>query len=410
MVPELEFRKTFDFTTRVLKLIGIPCCFDPYPATLRKKLWTNAGFITSYLILSYCVIGQLVNVTLLLIGHRKTNGVIEEIATQAACTGYCIIGLIQMYGLAYHRNQLASIINDCGDLWKDAFNNSSTDRPISDNFFRPTVAIMKFAAVNGIVTASAFNFLPVAEMIFNRWQTGEWHRQLPYVIWYPFDKFGGWWYYPVYVFEIYGGYVVAGSNVGVECIFCLLCAHLSLQLKLLKTALEELVEPQNHDGMLICQKNIDEKLQTLIRRHQNLLSYQNSINAVFGLTFFLNLVADSVIMCAQGFLIITANYYVVIKMTLFIGVCLVEIFFVCYYGNEVMEHSLQLATAAYNCKWYQQIYGNTQFGKKLILLILRAQHPIILMAWKFWPITINTFGMILNASWSYFTLLRTLIT
>ncbi|XP_058839311.1 odorant receptor 4-like [Topomyia yanbarensis] len=408
MPLELEFSKTFDFTIKVQKTIGIPCCFEPYPDTLRAKLKANFGFITSFAILAYCVLGQLINVVLLLIGHRKTEEAMEEIAIQIVCTGFCITGLIKMYGLAYHRNLLTSIIDDFRVMWAEELL-SSADRQICDKVLRPTMAIAAFAAIGNIIMVSAFNFLPVAEMIFNHWQTGKWHRLQPYVIWFPFDGTGGWWYYLVYTFEVYGGYVVAVSNVGTNCIFCLLCAHLTMQLKLLNRSLEDVIQPEEANKRRLVQRDAREMLPKLIRRHQSLLSCKETMDAVFSLTFFLNFAASTIIMCVQGFLMLIADFYVVTKIALFMGCCLVEIFFLCYYGDEVLENSTQLAQAVYNCRWYHQDAGDCKFSKNLIPIILRAQRPMKLMAWKFWPITINTFGMILNASWSYFTLLRTVV-
>uniref|UniRef100_A0A182JSG8 Uncharacterized protein n=1 Tax=Anopheles christyi TaxID=43041 RepID=A0A182JSG8_9DIPT len=39
--------------------------------------------------------------------------------------------------------------------------------------------------------------------------------------------------------------------------------------------------------------------------------------------------------------------------------------------------------------------------------IYRSQRPVILTAWKIWSIQMSTFCQILQASWSFFTLLKT---
>ncbi|XP_053698527.1 odorant receptor 4-like [Sabethes cyaneus] len=410
MAPPLEFSTTFDFTIKVQKTIGIPCCFEPYLGRLREKLSTNATFIMSFVMLSYCVLGQLINVLLLLIGHRETEEAVEEIAIQIVCTMFCITGLVKMYGLARHRNLLAAIIRQLQTMWDEEIL-TPADRQLCDKVLRPTMAITAFAAIGNIVMASIFNFLPVAEMIFSKWQTDDWKRLQPYVIWFPFDATGSWWYYLVYLFEVYSGYIVAVSNVGTNCIFCLLCAHLTMQFRLLNRALEVMIKPEE-DNYGCGLRNVKQNLGILVKRHQSLLRAKETMDTVFSVTFFLNFAASTILICVQAFLMLIADFYVITKMAFFMGCCLVEIFFLCYYGDEVHQFSTELALAVYNCRWYHQYEaggGDSRFGRNLIPIMLRAQRPMKLMAWKFWPITINSFGSILNASWSYFTLLRTFV-
>ncbi|XP_055595100.1 odorant receptor 4-like [Uranotaenia lowii] len=410
MSSNLQFDDTFDFTIKVQKYIGFPCCFDRYPESWLQTIKTNAVFWLCYSMLAYCVFGQLVNVVLLLIGHRQTTSALEEIAIQIVCTGFCIIGLLKMYGIAYHRNLLAQVIDDFRTRWNDLVRENPTDRKLIERMIRPTMAITTAAAFCNILMVSSFNFLPIPEMIFNRWKTGEWVRQLPYRIWFPCDATAGLIYYPIYFFEVYSGFIVAVGNVGFDNIFCLLTAHLTMQLKLLSSAIEGMIAdgiPEQPESEL--QAAVRENFYRAVQRHQSLLSCKDAMETVFSTTFFLNFAASTIIMCMQGFLITTADFYVVIKFTLFMVCFLVEIFFLCYYGDEVLQKSSDIAQAAYGCRWYQQAVSGANFGKNLIPVIVRAQQPMVLMAWKLWPITINTFGMILNASWSYFTLLRTVI-
>ncbi|XP_055548115.1 odorant receptor 4-like [Wyeomyia smithii] len=407
MSPPLKFDSTFEFTVKVQKTIGIRCLFEPYPTSLRDKLSMNAGFITTFMMLSYCVLGQVTNVILLLNGHRETQEAVEELATQIVCTTFCITGLVKMYGLAYHRNTLANIIEEFRTMWDEQLL-TLADRQLCDKVFRPTMSITAFAAIGNIVMVSAFNFLPVAEMLFNKWQTDAWKRFQPYVIWFPFDSTTGWWYYLVYTFEAYSGYIVAVSNVGTNCIFCLLCAHLTMQLQLLNRSLEIMMEPKEKEEVF-GRNDAKRNLCKLVQWHQKLLRAKETMDSVFSVTFFLNFSASTVLICVQAFLMLIADFYVVTKMALFMGCCLVEIFFLCYYGDEVLEFSTRLAQAVYNCRWYQIQADDARFGRNLIPIIQRAQRPMKLMAWKFWPITINSFALILNASWSYFTLLRTFV-
>ncbi|XP_019528259.3 odorant receptor 4-like [Aedes albopictus] len=405
MARSIEFDQTFGFNTKVLRVIGYPNYLDPYPRTLTGRLRSSVGFIVCFLMLSYCVFGQIFNIILLMTGHRQTEQIIEEVAIQVSSTGFCIIGLAKMYSLAYNRAVLSWLIAEFRDKWNSR-DLTEADREMRDGALRPTVAITTVAALGNIIMVSAFNFQPVVEMIYGRVTSGQWIKLFPYVIWFPFDSTAEAVYYLVYLFEVYSGVIVAVGNVGFNCIFCLLTSHLSMQLKLLCNWTEDMVVVQDEKGL-----ESKRKLNRIVRHHQDLLRCKDALQAMFSSTLFLNFSASSVLMCMQLYLITTADYTLIIKFTMFMLCILTEIFILCYYGEEILVNSTAIALGAYSSNWYHPMASqrDPRFGKNLIPIIGRAQHPMVLTAWKFWPITIRTFSAILQTSWSYFTLLRTVM-
>ncbi|XP_065074708.1 odorant receptor 4-like [Ochlerotatus camptorhynchus] len=406
MTRPIEFDQTFAFIAKVLRLIGYPSCLVPYPDNVTGRLKSNAPFIVCFLMLAYCVLGQIINIIRLMTGARKTDEVVEEVAIQISSTGFCIIGLAKMHCLAYNRDILTRLIADFRTKWDDQ-DLTPGDLTIRDGALRPTVTITTMAAVGNIVMVSAFNFLPVAEMIYTGVAKSEWIRLFPYVIWFPFESTGGLQYYLVYLFEVYSGNIVAVGNVGFNCIFCLLTSHLTMQLKLLRNWIENVVETQDERSL----GRSKEKFRRVVQYHQDVLRCRDELQAMFSTTLFLNFSASSILMCMQGYVITTAGFTLVVKFTLFMLCILMEIFILCYYGEEISVNSKAIASGAFNCNWYHgEASGrDPRFGKNLIPIIQRAQIPMVLTAWKFWPITINTFSRILQSSWSYFTLLKTVM-
>ncbi|XP_052561975.1 odorant receptor 4-like [Culex pipiens pallens] len=146
--------------------------------------------------------------------------------------------------------------------------------------------IVTVTTIVNICMVSAFNLLPIAEMIVQGAQTGTWHQELPYQIWFPWDSLTGWSYPLMYAFQIYSGLIVVIGNVNLN-----------------------------------------------------------------------------------------------------IG-----------------------TTAFHGCKPGVNSGGiNNEIGKCLVLIIMRTQKPFQLTAWKFWPLNITSFSKIINASWSYFSLLNALL-
>ncbi|KAL1373903.1 hypothetical protein pipiens_018384, partial [Culex pipiens pipiens] len=85
---------------------------------------------------------------------------------------------------------------------------------------------------------------------------------------------------------------------------------------------------------------------------------------------------------------VAASGYTLIKFALFLASFLVELFLLCFYGQDVSESSSKVAQAAYNCSWYNE---SNKFRQLILQIIMKAQRPLVLMAWKFWPVNIMTF-------------------
>ncbi|XP_065077192.1 odorant receptor 4-like [Ochlerotatus camptorhynchus] len=218
-------------------------------------------------------------------------------------------------------------------------------------------------AVVNVVMGMAFTLLPIPEMIYHYTITGEW---------------------------------------GFDCLFCILSAHLCVHFMILKYDLENITnESIDTYGKL---PTLNERLFNVVQKHQKIEEYKKSMDVIFNFALFYNFFVSSFIICIQGFMVTAASGYTLVKFALFLASFLVELFLLCFYGQHIVESSVQAAEAAYNCPWYNT---NRQFRTIILQMINKAQIPLTLMAWKIWPVDLNTFASILSASWSYFTLLRT---
>lgn len=73
---------------------------------------------------------------------------------------------------------------------------------ICDKMMKPAIHFTTIVAVVNVVMGMAFTLLTIPEMIYHYTITGEWVRQLPFLIWWPFDPYSGFVYllmYPLYI-------------------------------------------------------------------------------------------------------------------------------------------------------------------------------------------------------------------
>ncbi|XP_022230812.2 odorant receptor 43a [Drosophila obscura] len=76
-----------------------------------------------------------------------------------------------------------------------------------------------------------------------------------------------------------------------------------------------------------------------------------------------------------------------------------------YYNraNDLVIENTLVAEAVYNVPWYE---GSIRFRKTLLIFLMQTQCPLEIKVGNVYPMTLAMFQSLLNASYSYFTMLR----
>ncbi|XP_018404152.1 PREDICTED: odorant receptor 22c-like [Cyphomyrmex costatus] len=81
---------------------------------------------------------------------------------------------------------------------------------------------------------------------------------------------------------------------------------------------------------------------------------------------------------------------------------LIHLFFLCFEGQRLIDHSLQTRNKMYNSFWYK---ASVKFQKIIMLVMMKSLHPSFLSAGKVYIFSLQSFTMVLQTSMSYFTVL-----
>ena len=138
---------------------------------------------------------------------------------------------------------------------------------------------------------------------------------------------------------------------------------------------------------------INEKIASLIDRHNKLLDFGENLQNIFGSIFFITFVITSINICFTAFqLSITDNLtdfmFFVPYICLFGG----QTYLLCFFGQKLIDSSELLADGVYNCGWEE--FDDIEAKKKVILMILRAQRPKKLTAMKFADVSFETYATV----------------
>ncbi|XP_058449441.1 odorant receptor Or2-like [Malaya genurostris] len=148
----------------------------------------------------------------------------------------------------------------------------------------------------------------------------------------------------------------------------------------------------------------DCKLVSIIRQHQRVITFVHELNSFVTYICFVELLSFGTMLCALLFLLIVIDNHAQIVIVLaYIFMIVSQIFAFYWHANELREESMAIAHAAYSGPWYEL---DTGIRKKFLLIILRAQRPLNITVGNVFPMTLEMFQSLLNASYSYFTLLR----
>nr|QAB43902.1 olfactory receptor OR23 [Oedaleus asiaticus] len=80
-----------------------------------------------------------------------------------------------------------------------------------------------------------------------------------------------------------------------------------------------------------------------------------------------------------------------------------QIFIYCWCGHEIMEEGLSVSRAAYSSGW---VGAGRRVSRGVRVLMCRAQRPLLLTAGKLYPVNRLTFVSLINASYTFYALLR----
>ncbi|KAG5666580.1 hypothetical protein PVAND_014598 [Polypedilum vanderplanki] len=150
-------------------------------------------------------------------------------------------------------------------------------------------------------------------------------------------------------------------------------------------------------------ENAEVKLQRIIDAYNDLADIASELEDIFSPLLLIQVFAGIFMICVCiVFMFLPIRIYFMIKFVAGIITLLVQLFCICFYGEQLQISSTRVADEAYNCNWYGK---NLKFRKIILLTMLRAQHAQKLTGWKFMDVGLPVFYWSLQTAHSYYSLL-----
>ncbi|XP_049835064.1 odorant receptor Or2-like [Schistocerca gregaria] len=235
---------------------------------------------------------------------------------------------------------------------------------------------------------------------------------LPYILALPFDATQPVGFAFAFLYcTIVGAHTVVMS-ITLNAFSISLIAQLRMQLTLLNRKIANLAKavPKKlkHSSDTSVGHDLPYRLKKCILHHQAIIKNVDLLQRCLGVMLLGQSVSIGSAACFQMYQIATRAEYGLLQMAKFgcyLIILLAELFIYCWFGDDLITESENVALMAYDAVTSLQ-ESPLSVKKSLLLLMHRAQRPMCVTARGFFPFSRKSFVSVLRVSYSFFAILR----
>ncbi|KAF9422446.1 hypothetical protein HW555_001844 [Spodoptera exigua] len=149
-------------------------------------------------------------------------------------------------------------------------------------------------------------------------------------------------------------------------------------------------------------------LKDCIVHHNCIIRYVSMIESAFSLASALQFMLSVMVLCLIGiqFLSIenpSSHPMQIAWMGIYLTCMLIEVFILCWFGDELIWKSMDLAKAAFEGPWMNSDRKSNMF---IIIFLERCKRPMRLTAGKIFTLSLDTYTVLINWSYKAFAVMR----
>ncbi|KAL0116282.1 hypothetical protein PUN28_011244 [Cardiocondyla obscurior] len=148
-----------------------------------------------------------------------------------------------------------------------------------------------------------------------------------------------------------------------------------------------------------------EILRECVFQHNHIFKFAHLVNDKFKITIFIQFIVSTLVICFNLYQFTKSSALKTKYMQLILYSCsmLSQIFFYCWYGNEVKLKSRQLMNNVFEMEWYN---FNKSSQKTLLMVVRRAAIPIEFTSASVISMNLDSFVGLLKTSYSAYNILQ----
>ncbi|XP_023169726.2 putative odorant receptor 85d [Drosophila hydei] len=314
--------------------------------------------------------------------------------------GFVIIGDLKIRHIWSKRRHITKVVQ-CFELLHPKTAEKQKEYKLNDYLCSYRRVSIFYFGMHLILIWTYNLYWAVYYLIYDFWlDVRHFEQMLPYFCWTPWDWKGNWSYYVLYISQNIAGQTCLSGQLAADMFMCALVTLLIMHFKRLSEQIEQHVA-----GVLPANQDLG-FLQTSIVYHQRLLGLTKDVNQIFGVSLFCNFTSSIFIICFVIFqMTIGGNLDNMVMLMLFLLCAMVQVFMIGNYAQSLVNSSDLVGEAVYNHNWY---LGDLRYRKLMLMIMQRAQRPNYLKATNFLEVSLVTVTDLLQLSYKFFALVRTM--
>ncbi|KAM7361484.1 odorant receptor 85d [Cochliomyia hominivorax] len=362
---------------------------------VRFPLLMKWIFIIQIINMNFVLISEIIFVILSIV-HGEN---FVEATMNLSYIGFVFVGDIKIFSVLQKKPLLTILMREIRDIYpKDLALQKAFDAKRFVKRFN--LISLGFVVIHEILIWSYNLYTAMSYLLYEYWLGIKIvPRILPYYAWIPWRWQGHWSYYVLYASQDLAGHTCMSGQLANDLMLCVVATQIIMHYRYLANRIEAYEPSERYE---------DNKkfLSDCICYHQRILNLSNYMNEVFGVSLLVNFISSSFIMCFLGFqMTIGVQADTLTMLFMFLFCSLVQILMICNYGEELIMKSENIGHVIYNHKW---LNADVRYRKMLVLIIERAQKPALLKATTFLNVSLGTMTDLMQLSYKFFALLRTM--
>ncbi|XP_072938132.1 odorant receptor 10-like [Epargyreus clarus] len=149
-------------------------------------------------------------------------------------------------------------------------------------------------------------------------------------------------------------------------------------------------------------------LKKCIIHYNVIIRYVSLIENAFSLASVLQFMLSVMVLCLIGIQFLSIENPIshpmqIIWMAIYLTCMLIEVFILCWFGNELILKSLELRRAAFEGPWLNM---DPKTNMLLIIFLERCKRPLRVTAGKIFTLSLDTYTNLINWSYKAFAVMR----
>lgn len=261
------------FSFKIFRFLGWNP-FDENPSWREKLYWFIA---TSYA--GLCLIQESIYLAL----HVGDENAFLSLTNLTPCLGFVILALVKIATIYGNRSALGKILTKLITL-------DTTNQHFDDEILRTSWILMRTLKHLFMTLIWIFNLMPIVVIIYCFCLDGFYNRQMPYLMWYPWNCLQPFVYEVCYAVVMWGAFTCSIGILSADLLFCTIINLVCLQFNALK-----------HNINQIITENSSRNLRKWINTHNELLQIVDKIEGIFSISLLTDFIGSSFILCMVGF-------------------------------------------------------------------------------------------------------------